>query len=487
MKAPGSQTQPAAKITLGEGLEDGEYRGEEDAKHSTGEQFYYEDGNYWRVAPAAQSNGGGVGQDLDELVYDDYEEPVEDDLDPQEAYYNSLMKRFNVFRVQIANPPEEIFTHAVTLPHFNAPRGHWEDRILNGSPSITDLYHMEQRFVLQAIARVEDLLTKKHLLDGRRGRNLSAWCWGLLGRCKAVDEMISEEVGIVRDLARRAIGVLRNWGSRESHGGKVGGKTEEPDQQDDHDEAADDHDGAEDDHNGAEDDIRNEGESSDEEGEIAEDQVGEDANDRSLENAIEPDSCGAFQADLVSQEEYLSSSANKLPSSEDTAALELVRQKLLQRLSSPSSTEETTPKSSKTDIHTGENPFLGVKTNSTLLRSEQYLVESTDQNDSVPPATSDAKVETNETGHVGGSGPSHSRLPAELQGEEIDEGEILPSNESEDEDEAPGSVVGSESRRPIPDPETAALATLDMIITVVGEFWGQKDLLAQREIWRERD
>ena len=475
LKASIPQTQPTAEVIPGGELEDGEYGGDEDVEDPNGEQFYYEDGNYWRAAPTTAVNEGGLGQDPDELQYDDFEGLEEEDIDPQEAYYSSLMTRFNTFRARITTPSEEILGHPISMPNYNAPRAHWEDQILNSSPSMAALYHMEQKYILQAIARAEDVLTKKHLLDGRRGRNLSAWCWGLLGRCKAVDEMVSEEVGVLRGLARRAVGILRKWRTRKPQFESTGATINGPDQlrKGNAVEAV----------TGVQ-----EGQGSSEEGEIVEDEEGGDkirgivnegADDLNLSNTS--------QAEPPTQEAESLSSSNVLLSGEDAAALELARQKLLEQLSLSAPTEKSPSKHSSPHVSAGENHALRSEAKHNTLLEQQQGQKPQDQHGLIPLETSTSKHEPNPPVPDHTPAPSHAQTPAELEDGETEEGEIDTTDEGESEAEESDPVIGSESRRPVPDPETAALATLDMIITVVGEFWGQRDLLAQREIWGEYD
>lgn len=43
----------------------------------------------------------------------------------------------------------------------------------------------------------------------QRHKNIGLWAWGLLARCREVGEMGSEEVGVLRDLGKKAIAVVR--------------------------------------------------------------------------------------------------------------------------------------------------------------------------------------------------------------------------------------------------------------------------------------
>lgn len=68
------------------------------------------------------------------------------------------------------------------------------------------LGNLSQEAVLQGLSIIEGKLSEENL---RGNENLGLWIWGLLGRCRDVGEMGSEEVGILRDLGKKAIWVLR--------------------------------------------------------------------------------------------------------------------------------------------------------------------------------------------------------------------------------------------------------------------------------------
>ena len=405
LKAPIPQPQLDANVTNRSELENGEYGEKEEAEGLDDEQCYYEDGNYWHANPMSYPGG----TDSDELLYDDYQAPEEgreedEDIDPQEAYYESLMIRFTTFRTMINSPPTNIPlpTNSHSLPGYNASYADWENAVLNSSPLAVKISRMEQRHVLQAVTRVEDLLTKKHLLDGQKGRNLGAWCWSLLGRCKDANEMISEEVGTVRGLARRAAGVLRDWRGRagERSNGMI--KQDSDEEEDTTDEEA-----------------RG----------LAEDgQLAEKADEvRGTDEHLDSHLSGTSQSDPLHLEDAPSSPFQTIAPEGDPAVLELARQKLMEQLS-PNTSER--------------------------------------RNGIADPLNADP------------SNPSYTQAHVYPNGEDGDEGEIVSGDESEDDYEV---------NELAPDPQIAALATLDMIITIVGEFWGQKDLLVQREIWGERN
>lgn len=68
---------------------------------------------------------------------------------------------------------------------------------------------MDMESVLGLLAIVTRLLSKTvRGGESAQVKRLGAWTWGLLGRCRAVGEMGSEEVGDIRELGKRAARIL---------------------------------------------------------------------------------------------------------------------------------------------------------------------------------------------------------------------------------------------------------------------------------------
>lgn len=67
---------------------------------------------------------------------------------------------------------------------------------------------LAQDTVVRALEVLEDVLTAVNL-RGPSGKNVGAWAWGLLGRCRAVGMMGSEEVGVLRKVGKKAVWLLR--------------------------------------------------------------------------------------------------------------------------------------------------------------------------------------------------------------------------------------------------------------------------------------
>lgn len=183
-----------------EGLNGGDMRG------------YYEDGAY-AALPAPGSIGISGGLD------DGMLEEEDEDLDPQEAYYTALMDRFQALRSILHSPPPESarlvpkypigkgMVSAVTRANdlHGATHGQWRFNLTYTEPPIQVVACMSQEGVIRGLARLETILSKNNLHGHVSGKVLGAWCWALLGKCKDLGEMSSEEVGVVRMVGKTAL------------------------------------------------------------------------------------------------------------------------------------------------------------------------------------------------------------------------------------------------------------------------------------------
>ena len=72
------------------------------------------------------------------------------------------------------------------------------------------LSDLSQEAILIGLEALEALLGRESM-GGTEGRRIGAWAWGLLGRCRGPEEMVSEEVGVVRGVGKAAV---RAWRER---------------------------------------------------------------------------------------------------------------------------------------------------------------------------------------------------------------------------------------------------------------------------------
>ena len=164
-------------------------------------QGYYSDGAYTAL-PIASSATPSTNLGAQE-----------DPLDPQEAYYASLLSRFADLNSFLQNPPPATINRRFrTQSLWSTSR--WRTQILISQAQTTRLASLPKEHVIYGLEILETLLTLGNL-HGTKGRNIGAWAWCLLGRCKEVGEMGSEEVAVVRSLGKKAVWILRRMAAGE--------------------------------------------------------------------------------------------------------------------------------------------------------------------------------------------------------------------------------------------------------------------------------
>ncbi|KAL8683433.1 MAG: hypothetical protein Q9186_000587 [Xanthomendoza sp. 1 TL-2023] len=161
---------------------------------------FYDDGAYTALPPPTAPRKGKVEED--------------EDVDPQEAYYASLYDQFQAFRALLLHsspPPVDTASIAsasdlVLRLNEGVSLRVWRATLLYTPPTTSLLFHLHQETVIAGIAALEKYISWKTL---EKRTFLGAWAWGLLARCREVGMMGSEEVGVVRDLAKKARGMVR--------------------------------------------------------------------------------------------------------------------------------------------------------------------------------------------------------------------------------------------------------------------------------------
>ena len=73
-------------------------------------------------------------------------------------------------------------------------------------PTTILLGQLPQESVLQGLQILESILASG---DMAAKKFLGPWAWGLLARCREAGQMASEEIGVLRDLGKRAVWLLR--------------------------------------------------------------------------------------------------------------------------------------------------------------------------------------------------------------------------------------------------------------------------------------
>ncbi|KAJ5174754.1 uncharacterized protein N7482_000631 [Penicillium canariense] len=144
--------------------------------------------------------------------------------DAQVSYYNLLRHRFLLLRSTLrCTPPATAIAalddaHPISLPDRNtAARKEWRRLLLTVEPRMVQLACMD----LDSILRVLSILARGlgenvRAGDADRIRRLGAWAWALLGKCREVGELATNQVGELRDLGKRAVKILHRMQETES-------------------------------------------------------------------------------------------------------------------------------------------------------------------------------------------------------------------------------------------------------------------------------
>ncbi|KAE8309607.1 hypothetical protein BDV41DRAFT_547250 [Aspergillus transmontanensis] len=145
----------------------------------------------------------------------DTTEPAQSDA--QSSYYNLLHHRFLLLRsILKCTPPSTAIaaldeSHPISLPRRSRDaRKEWRRLLLAADPQTVQLACMDMDSVLGVLEVMAKLMSENiRSGDAERVRRIGAWAWGLLGKCRDVGQLASEEVGEIRDLGKRAAKILR--------------------------------------------------------------------------------------------------------------------------------------------------------------------------------------------------------------------------------------------------------------------------------------
>lgn len=329
-----------------------------------------------------------------------------DELYPetQNSYNKLLRRRFLHLRSTLRrNPPAGTIDtldddHPISLPR-KAGSAHriWRRLLVTVEPRMVQLASMDMDSVLEVLeilARMMSDIVRGD--DTQRVRRIGAWAWGLLGRCREVGQLSTREVGVIRNLGKRAVTILR--------------KVEE---------------------------LENDEYEGDVDSSVA---------DRPKEETQ--------QGNLVECEKDTKEKARQGSTAQDE--------------------EATKPETQSEPTAQGEGEAKEEAQPETTARNEEEskqaeLPEAAEAQDSSMP---DASLEESELE------AAKAHLQDRLQN--ISESAKTPANcDNEDEKEE----EKEEGEEDDDDWSIQTHALLDMIITVVGEFFGQRDLLQEREIW----
>ena len=357
---------------------------------------YYEDGAYVATSQA---------------VWESPDPAEGEEIDQQTRYFNTIIARHEFLRAQLQEtPPIKVLealgqdhpTHIGKLTVAIAKWWRWKMRTVDPRPA--QIASMDKPTVLRLLG----LLTGGTLL--KRGAEVevgvSRWAWSLLARLPERGELTSEEIGVVRELGKKA--VLIGMGLRENKNWEEGMQEVEKD--------------------------FNEEEREELPGIVNEDEIELDLQDEKVNLEDSENDAEISATDLLGGGSFI---GPRLPDEK------------------PFTTQDETngvaiPKA--IPVHEG-----GGGDHDTTSEEEGELSSEGDPGD--PDALAAARA----------------RILARLDQEHIDDSDADELVEAEIQDAKDKSAAALWNTK----------ATVDMIITVAGELYGQRDLLEFRGAWEE--
>ncbi|TPR08072.1 hypothetical protein CAN33_0017010 [Aspergillus niger] len=128
--------------------------------------------------------------------------------DAQSSYYNLLHHRFLLLRsILKCTPPSEAIagldeSHPISLPrHSRNARKEWRRLLLAVDPQTVQLACMDMESVLGVLEIMARLMSENvRSGDAQRVQRIGAWAWGLLGKCRDVGQLGTEEDHDMQDV-----------------------------------------------------------------------------------------------------------------------------------------------------------------------------------------------------------------------------------------------------------------------------------------------
>ena len=464
-------------------------------------------------------------------------------ITPQRAYHDRLKALFLIQRRALRSTPSASAVRAlsptqlISLPsNHRRARSEWVRLMQVQHPSPVQLAVMDTETILELLRLVTTMLKRRRNMDER----LSAWIWGLLGRLDDVGTLSSEEVCVVRELGKRVLWVMRGF----ERMNKV--EEPEDDVEADDDVGGDKEDECEQvEENGnidtAED--RSEGEIEDFADEISKETA--ETTEKPRSDLQGSDSLQGYSGGLISSNDVAateldcsetksfanndkkenhpdqtfdaeSQQLSSMPNSDDPfqplASIEVNEITLPSEHESPSRqpshhrrNTSSPPSSPSNDLETAKARLLrniNIKQDTPSRRDHHSpLVLGTSPalaSASVPTSSADAIADVdadknadmpidpnNHNSPVNTKARVHKSYCQENEEEEEEEGRGYKENDiATATDPSPNPIPASASASAVvKTPNINTRATITMILTVAGEFYGQRDLLEERERW----
>jgi regulator of vacuolar morphogenesis len=148
--------------------------------------------------------------------------------DAQEAYYLSLASRFQQLRTYLQQTPPlsaiESLTsdHPISLPsESRKAKQQWRFLLQNREPRMAQIACMDIESILEVVKLLRNLLAETiRSRSQEKLKRLGLWIWGVLGKCYDAGQLGSEEISELREMGKRAVGLL--VGIRDRSGNNYG-------------------------------------------------------------------------------------------------------------------------------------------------------------------------------------------------------------------------------------------------------------------------
>lgn len=140
----------------------------------------------------------------------DADSSMDDQQSPQAVYFQSLLDRFSRLHDQLDSTPPQAALDRLDQNHAYHHSGSrddgrkWRWRLFNTDPLPAQLASMDKATVFKLLK----FILKDNGALGARAKitnRLSRWIWGLLAKVPVRGELTSEEVGLIRDLGKKAV------------------------------------------------------------------------------------------------------------------------------------------------------------------------------------------------------------------------------------------------------------------------------------------
>jgi Survival motor neuron (SMN) interacting protein 1 (SIP1) len=121
-----------------------------------------------------------------------------------------MRKKHTTYHLQLTAIEALTSNHPISLPPDSSKaKQQWRFLVQNQEPSMTQLACMNMATVLEVVKLLKTLLAGIVRSRGQEKiERLGAWIWSVLAKCSEAGQLGSEEISELRELGKRAVGLL---------------------------------------------------------------------------------------------------------------------------------------------------------------------------------------------------------------------------------------------------------------------------------------